>query len=487
MSELRGLTEARQAGVWATGTISMEPGSLRTDLVAIGQAAILAVDPEQLVRRRLTLVADGLALDGRPLVPPCRIDPIGRVVIVGGGKAAAALAQGVAEMLIAGGLPTGRLSGLVSVPEGFGRSIPGVTVIETRPPGVNLPTPRAVAASREMLAMVESLSSADLVLAVITGGGSAVLTAPRPGISLEEKVATAAFLAAAGADIRELNVVRRAASEIKGGGLARACSAGRLVALVLSDVIGDPLEFISSGPCLPGTNAAAARDVLVRYAAFAAGVAPGLAVVLEDDLRRGKSEAVTVSATGSWTTAGGCRVDHLLLGNNATAVEAAARTARSLGYEVTVRHALPGRPETADEVGLRLAREGLGLAATNHTAWAIIEGGEAVVRLPSAHGRGGRNQQTAVAALLQARGHGGWPSSLALASLGTDGEDGPTTAAGGFVDGAVAAAIDRQNLDLAHAVANCDAHPLLAATAGLIETGPTGTNVADLRIMLARP
>jgi glycerate 2-kinase len=472
---------------------------LRTDLGTITAAALAAVDPERLVQRRLALVDGSLEVDGRPLTPACLLEAGSRVVVVGGGKAAGAMAAGVVERLMAGGLQASRLTGLVSVPEGSGRMIPGVRVLETRPPGVNLPTERAVHASREILALVGSLGPADVVIGVISGGGSAVLAAPRPGVSLEEKVAVTAFLAAAGADIRELNAVRRAASEIKGGGLARACTSGRLVALVLSDVIGDPLAFIASGPCLPGDDAAAALDVLGRYGAITAGVAPGLVAVLEADRaaatdgrpRLPPTGAALVSPTGSWTTPRGCRVEHVLLGSNATAVEAAAATGQELGYLVSVCHARSALSEAADEVGIRLARVGLALAgasAADGRPRAIIEGGEAVVELPAEPGLGGRNQQTALAALnAMNRERGGWPESLAMASVGTDGEDGPTTAAGGIIDTAVAAAVDHHTLDLETALARCDAYPLLAAADGLIETGPTGTNVADLRIVLARP
>lgn len=464
----------------------MQPRSLRADLDAIARAGLAAVDPERLVRRRLALSEGRLTVDDRPLVPGCDIGPADRVLVVGGGKAAAAMAAGVAGVLAAGGVAAGRIAGLVSVPEGSGRSIPGIEVRQTRPPGINLPTDRAEAATREMLAMVGGLGPSDIVIAVISGGGSAVLAAARQGVPLAEKIAVTRFLAAEGADIRELNAVRRAASDVKGGGLARACSAGRLVALVLSDVIGDPLESIASGPCLPGDDAATALDVLGRYGAIAAGVAPRLVGMLEQDRHRDRPVPVEVSKTGGWTTPAGCRVDHILIGSNATAVEAAARAARELGYLVTVRSAEASAVETADEVGQRLAQTGLRLvdeAATDSLPRCLVEGGEAIVRLPDEHGRGGRNQQTAAAALL-ALEHD-WPGALAIASLGTDGEDGPTTAAGGLIDANVAAAIDQHRLDLAGAVARCDAYPLLAAAGGLIETGPTGTNVADLRIVAA--
>lgn len=467
----------------------MEPRSPRTDLAEIAKAGLAAVDPEQLVRHRLEVANGRLLVDERPLEPGCDIGCASRVVVVGGGKAAAAMAAGVAGVLAAGGVESRRVSGLVSVPEGSERSIPGIEVRATRPAGINLPTQRAEAATRTMLALIATLGPADVVIAVISGGGSAVLAAARRGVPLTEKVAVAGFLAAAGADIRELNTVRRAASDVKGGGLARACSAGRLVVLVLSDVIGDPLEFIASGPCLPGDDAATALDILERYGAITAGVAPRLVGLLEQDLRQVRPAPVDISATGGWTTPTGCLVDHILLGSNATVVEAAARAARDLGYLVTVAHAVPGAVETADEVGVRLAQAGLrlaGEAAADGLPRCLVEGGEAVVRLPDGFGIGGRNQQTAAATLLSVhRDHRAWPRSLAVGSIGTDGEDGPTSAAGGLIDATVAASIERKGLDLAQAVARCDTNPLLAAAGGLIETGPTGTNVADLRIAVA--
>jgi hydroxypyruvate reductase len=383
--------------------------------------------------------------------------------------------------------------------------VAGVEVRETRAAAENLPTPAAVAATREMLALLATLGPHDLAVAVVSGGGSALLAAPRAGVSLEEKIALTRLLSAAGAGITELNLVRQAMSDVKGGGLARACAAGRLLVLVLSDVIGDPLEFIASGPCMRlAASAAAAVAVLERFGGT--GAAPRLTALLRAEAARadaGKAaaggsapgtgtEAGTGPAAraGSWTTPRGCRVEHVLLGTNATAVTAAARAAERLGYEVTARPAASAAQETADEVGRRLFRDGQALAraaAADGRPRAIVEGGEAVVRLPADHGRGGRNQQTAAAALTAGEQAGGWPAGLLVASLGTDGEDGPTTAAGGSADAGVAARVATLGLDAAAAVARCDALPLLEAAGGLIVTGPTGTNVADVRIVLARP
>ena len=410
---------------------------MRTVAEAIWSAAISAVLPERLVARRVSL--DDLSLAA-----------VDRIAVVGAGKAAGGMSAGIAELLGAEERARHRVSGLVSVPVGCGRSVAGIEVRETRPAGANLPTPAVVQATQEMLAAVSALGPRDLAIALITGGGSALLAAPQAGVSLAEKIAVTQRLSAAGADIATLNAARRKLSLVKGGGLARACAAGRLLVVVLSDVIGNDLDVIASGPCMP--------------------------------------PAPTLPA-GAWTTPTGCAVRHVIVGDNATAVEAAAAAARQAGYEV-----VPGvvGPElSAEATGRQLAAAAVALlAATRRDGQprALIAGGEATVTVPADHGVGGRNQQTvlvAIDAVLATTG--AWPEGLLVASIGTDGEDGPTDAAGAVADAAVVAAIGAHRLDVPRALARCDAYPLLNAAGGLIRTGPTGTNVADVRIVLAQP
>ena len=405
--------------------------SLHDDARGIWSAAIAAVRPE-------TLLA-GLALP---------LDDVDRIVVVGGGKAAAGMAAGIESLLGADGLARHRVTGLVSVPAGSGRRLDRIEVRETRPLAANLPTPAVVQATEEMLAAVARLGPRDLVIAVITGGGSALLAAPRPGITLEEKIALTKRLSAAGASIAELNAARREMSRVKGGGLARACTAGRLIAVVLSDVIGDDLDVIASGPCMP--------------------LEPGTA--------------------GAWVTPAGCRVEHRIVGSNAMAVAAAECAARSLGYEIVPAN-VPAEA-AAEATGRALAEEALRLVRTcrgDGRPRAIVSGGEATVVVPEDHGRGGRNQQTVLAA-IEAVFHdaGHWPEGLVIASVGTDGEDGPTDAAGACADASVARAIAASSLDIGRALARCDAYPLLESAGGLVRTGPTGTNVADVRLVLVK-
>ena len=311
-----------------------DTGRRRADAVAIRTAALEAVDPARLVTARLAVERGTLVVPGAADVVPLDLDAVGRVVVVGGGKAAAGMAAGVEAVLGPERLARHRATGLVSVPEGSGRALAAVEVRETRPAGENLPTPAVVRATHEILALVGGLGPRDLAIAVVTGGGSALLAAPRDGVTLEHTITVTRRLAAEGADIRTLNAARRELSLVSGGGLARACTAGRLLVLVLSDVIGDDLDVIASGPCMPGES---------------------------------------TSPPGAWTTPAGCVVRHVVVGSNATAVEAAADAARALGYDTRVRHATPGSSTdaSADDVGRRLAAEAVALASVDEpgVAW----------------------------------------------------------------------------------------------------------------------
>ena len=457
----------------------------RADLAEVVRAAIAAVKPETLVPRRIEIRGDELLLDRAPFPEAVRLS--GRIVVIGGGKAAAGMAAAVEKVLAPAVASGADVHGLVSVPEGCGRTLRRVEVRETRPVGANLPTPAAVAATVEMREAVARLGPRDLAIVLVTGGGSALVEEPCDGVAFDDVLAVTRALAAAGADIKELNVVRQALSLAKAGGLARACTAGRLVAVVLSDVIGDPLDLIASGPCMSAVADPAAALAILRRR----GVADALPQVTRA-LDRAAAQAApraSEAGRGEWTTPSGCRVSHVLLGSNATAVDAAARAAGDLGYDVTIRHALPAS-EAAESVGRRLAAEAAercAAAGRDGRAHAVIEGGEAVVTVPGDHGIGGRNQQTVLAAAARWRTNGGdWPRGLVIASVGTDGEDGPTDAAGGLVDADTAARLGGDEA-IARSLARCDAYPTLAAADGLIRTGPTGTNVADVRIILAKP
>ena len=453
------------------------PTTLSRHALRIWRAGVDAV-------RSQRLVAAALAVDGPSLVvgdESIPLDLIDRIVIVGAGKAGAGMAAAVEDVLGPRLLEEKRAAGWVNVPDDCVRKLGVIRLHGARPAGVNEPTQAGADGAAEILRLVESLGPRDLCLCLISGGGSALLPAPVDGISLDDKMAVTRFLSAVGANIEELNTVRKQLSRVKGGGLARVCRAGRLVSLIISDVLGDPLDVIASGPTVQNTSTAA--DALVVLGRFDAGgdVPPSIYRYLQT----AKSGGSVCDTSRDGTN---CQVMNLVIGNNAMAVDAAGAEAERLGYG----HAMQSAVESegfAEDVGRHLAkmaismRAGTGSNATGPNC--LISGGEPVVRLAdvAVRGRGGRNQQLVLAALellvaeKAVRG-------IAILSGGTDGEDGPTDAAGAFLDESVIAAASEKGLDAADFLGRNDAYNFFAPLDALIKTGPTHTNVCDIRVVV---
>ncbi|HUT92154.1 MAG TPA: DUF4147 domain-containing protein [Thermoguttaceae bacterium] len=442
------------------------PEQLRRDALRIWQAGVDAVRSERLVR-------DAFRVEGRTLVvadESLSLDAVGRIVVVGAGKAGAGMAAAVEEVIGPELADEKQLAGWVNVPEDCVRPSSRIRLHGARPPGVNEPTPAGAEGSAEILRLVESLASGDLCLCLISGGGSALMPAPVDAITLDDKLAVTRHLSGAGANIEQLNAVRKQLSRIKGGGLARACRAGRLVSLIISDVLGDPLDVIASGPTVEDSSTPQlALEVLDRFDARAAGISPAVFEYL-----RAKRAAEPPRPT--------CRVTNHIIGNNATAVDAAGREAERLGYSPSMVSA--ERSEgAADQIGRHLAgmarkmRDGPGPDC-------LVSGGEPVVTLIDAakRGLGGRNQQLALAALEQLADDGA--AGIVLLAGGTDGEDGPTDAAGALLDATVLSAARQQGLDPADYLARNDAYRFFDPLDALIKTGPTHTNVCDVRVVV---
>jgi glycerate-2-kinase len=304
------------------------------------------------------------------------------------------------------------------------------------------------------------------------------LPAPADGISLAEKQSVTRLLSAGGANIAELNAVRKQLSRIKGGGLARACRAGRLISLIVSDVLGDPLDVIASGPTVPDSSTPLeALEILKRFTGGDESRAPEAFAFLQKQTAGGaKREPPT------------CRVTNVVIGNNALAVDAAGIEAERRGYShaMTAATSLEG---SAEEVGIHLARMAAEMRATPGPD-CLITGGEPTVKLAPAEqrGKGGRNQQLVLAALLELLGERRTADQpvegIVLLSGGTDGEDGPTDAAGAFIDAEIAALLRKRQLDPADFLRRNDAYSLFEAIGGLIKTGPTHTNVCDVRVVV---
>jgi len=442
------------------------PDRLRRDALRIWQAGVDAVRSERLVREALRVEGSTLLIADERLP----LDAVRRIGVVGAGKAGAGMAAAVEELFGPRLIEQKQLAGWVNVPADCVRQLTRIKLHAARPPGVNEPTPAGAAGSLEILRIVESLGPDDLCLCLISGGGSALMPAPVEGITLDDKLAVTRYLSAAGANIEQLNTVRKQLSRIKGGGLARACRAGRLVVLIISDVLGDPLDVIASGPTVEDTSTPqAAFRVLDRFTARNSEISPKVFEYLEQKQHTRQPRPTT-------------QVTNLVIGNNATAVDAAGLEAERLGYS----HAMLSAERSegpAEQVGRHLAEMALRMRDQPGPD-CLISGGEPVVTLvdESRRGLGGRNQQLVLAALERLADDGA--KGIALLSGGTDGEDGPTDAAGAFLDAAVLFAARQQDLDPADYLARNDAYHFFQPLDALIKTGPTHTNVCDVRVIV---
>ena len=445
--------------------MSRSAEQLRSDALRIWRAGVAAVDSGRLVREAFRVEGGAIRIGDAAI----DLDSIGRIAVVGAGKAGAGMAAAVEEVLGPELMEAKRLSGWVNIPEGCQRPLERIHLHPARPAGVNEPTEAGVEGTEKILEVVGELGPEDVCVCLISGGGSALTPAPVEGITLEDKLGVTRHLSGAGANIEQLNLVRKQLSRIKGGGLARSCHAGRLFALVISDVLGNPLDVISSGPTVPDTGTPQmALEVLEQFQSREGGISDRVF-----DYLGSKSDEPAVEPT--------CQVYNEIIGSNATAVDAAGMEAERLGYN----HAMISARESeglAEDVGRHLAgmaRKMRSEAGPN----CLISGGEPVVQLveKSRRGLGGRNQQLVLAALQDL---GGDVEGIALLSGGTDGEDGPTDAAGAVMDADLVVAARAQGLDPAEFLARNDAYRFFAPVGGLILTGPTHTNVCDLRVVV---
>jgi glycerate 2-kinase len=432
----------------------------------IWQAGVDSVRPERLLSQEVEVSGPTLRIGDHEF----DLHAIDRIVVVGGGKAGGGMVLGLERALGPEVLATKQVTGWVNVPEGCALPTEAIHLHPARPPGVNEPRPAGVEGARQMLDMVAELTPRDLCLCLLSGGASALLPAPAAGISLASKVELARLLSAAGANIEDLNSVRRQLSDIKGGGLARACRAGQLVTLILSDVLGDPLGLIGSGPTVPtDADPDEALAVLDRFDLRREPSLAGVVSYLEQ--RKLRPEAPPRPT---------CELSTVVLGNNASAVDAAGCEAERLGYQHAMISATSSEGP-AEEVGRHLAAMALDMRDRPGPN-CLVSGGEPTVSLvpPAQRGLGGRNQQLVLAAL----GMLGDCRDIALLSAGTDGEDGPTDAAGAWVDSDVAEAAKAAGLDPQDYLSRNDAYHFFAKAGGLFKTGPTHTNVCDLRVVV---
>ncbi|HEV2150015.1 MAG TPA: DUF4147 domain-containing protein, partial [Longimicrobiaceae bacterium] len=360
--------------------------------------------------------------------------------------------------------------GTLTVPAGA--PAPDLPGVELWPASHPLPDTHGLAGAAAALETARAAGKGDLVLCLLSGGASALWPAPPAGVSLSDLAQTTERLLRAGAPIAETNVVRRHLSRIAGGGLARAAAPARLVTLAISDVVGSAPETIGSGPTVPdGTTYRDALEVLLRHSVE---VPPAVRAHLQ---RGDAGEVPENPGRGDPVFA---RASYHVVADNREALAAAAEEAERLGYRTAVvADDLEGEArEVAGEVAA-LARGAHGEGGSARISAAFLLGGETTVTVRG-QGRGGRNQELALAAALQIEDEPG----VVIAALGTDGRDGPTNAAGGMVDGETVGRGRAQGMEARDALERNDAHPFLRATGDLVVTGPTGTNVSDLVLVL---
>ena len=436
--------------------------SLRADAINIWRSGLNAVNSETLVRNAIKVKSGEVSVAGKRF----KLNSLGRICVVGAGKAGAGMASG-AEKGLADLLD--RTSGWVNIPEGTSRQVKKIRLHPARPAGINEPTEAGVHGTRKILEMVSGLSENDLCICLLSGGGSALLPLPKPGFSLDDKLQITRRLSESGASIHQMNALRSLMSEVKAGGLARACQAGTLITLVISDVIGDDLNVIASGPTVTET-----RDVDVHAILDAFEFPPDIREKLNREMERTTTAPIQEGPSRRLKN-----VRNVILGSNQTAVDAAVASAKRKGYSIVEMP--PEAPNTtAEEVGIELAKR---MMMPHNYPTCIVRGGEPIVRLVAKQlrGRGGRNQQLVLAAMMEL-GQAPVLPDFALISGGTDGEDGPTDAAGAVIDQALLDSIVQSWRDPKEYLRRNDAYNFFAPLDGLFFTGPTNTNVCDLRV-----
>ena len=425
---------------------------MENELREILQAGLAAADPKDAVLRTVSLEGEAVVTED------ARFEPA-RVFVLAAGKAAGPMAEAARELFGA------RIeAGILVTKDGHDEGPEGFEAFFASHPE---PDGRGVEASRKVREIAESLGEGDLLVALISGGASALLADPAPPIEIGDLKELTQDLLKSGADIGEINTVRKHVSVLKGGGLARLAAPAKVLALLLSDVVGDAPSSIASGPAAPDTTTLDdARAVLERYS-----IEPpqSIAEHLENAEETPKPGDPVFD-----------NVTNIVCGGGRHAVEAAAEKARELGYEpLVLSTSMTGDARAIASVSAAVVREALESGNPAAPPCAVVSGGEATV-IVRGDGTGGPNQEFALTLAVELDGLDGWAAFAA----DTDGNDGSTEAAGGLVDGGTAARMREAGVDPVAALEENDAHAALEAGGALLVTGPTGTNVNDLRVVL---
>ncbi len=443
--------------------------NVREDIRQIYTAAIEAVNPRKAVLDHLRLNGGSLSVySNAKVVREFNLSSFRRIYVLGAGKATALMAQAVEELL------GDRIAaGCISVKYGYTTPLARLQTVEAGHP---VPDENGREAAERILKIAADAGTDDLVISLISGGGSALLPLPAPPVTLEEKRATTGLLLKSGASIHEMNAVRKHLSLIKGGNLARAAHPATVINLMISDVVGDDRDVIASGPFVPDASTFAdASAILERY-----GIAGSVPESVRTRIRDGVDGLLPENPKADEDCFGG--VTGVIIASNILALYAAQRKAVSLGYATVILSSLiEGDTQQAARFHAAIAREALASGNPAKPQACIISGGETTVEVRG-KGLGGRNMEFALHSAILLAGTRG----ICAASVGTDGTDGPTDAAGAFADGTTVARAGAVGMNIGSYAENNDSYTFFKNLGDLIITGPTNTNVMDVRILIVR-
>ena len=435
---------------------------LRKHAQQIFQAGLQAVDPVEAILRHVTLNDDVLRISDRQF----NLKDYDRILVVGAGKAVAPMAKAMEDLV--GNLIS---DGVIVVKDGHGLPLKKIRVCEASHP---VPDVRGVKGTEEILCLVETAGKRDLVICLISGGGSALLIAPVHDISLEDKQNATKLLLACGATIHEFNAVRKHLSRAKGGRLAQMAYPATVTSLILSDVVGDDLDVIASGPTVPDSSTfEEAGQILKDY-----NIWDQLAPTVRNHLAKGTSGQIEDTPKSNNPAFQQC--SQVLVGTNLQALKAAGQEAKRLGYHPLILSSkVEGEAREVAKFYTAIAKEALSSENPLKPPVCVLAGGETTVTL-SGEGRGGRNQEFALAAALAIAGL----EKVVVLSGGTDGTDGPTDAAGAIADGTTVTRALEKGLDPKDFLRRNDSYNLFQKLEDLLMTGPTRTNVMDIYMLL---
>ena len=431
----------------------------------IFNASLTAVDPINAVKRFLKKKGNKLWIKDFSF----ELNSFENIYLIGFGKAAAAMARGAEEVL-----GDALKAGIVSVKYGHLDKISAK--IKINQAGHPVPDTAGMKGAQEIVSFLKQRSERDLVICLISGGGSAILPLPYEGITLAEKQETTKLLLACGADITEINAIRKHISQVKGGQLARMTQPATLVTLILSDVIGDPIDSIASGPAAPDrTTFNDCWAILQKY-----DLLDKIPPAVESHLKSGVDKIIPDTPKAGDPAFS--KTHNVLIGSNWEAVTAAKDYAQKLGYHTLVLSTfVEGETKDVARVHAAIAKEVIKTGNPIKKPACIISGGETTVTIRG-KGLGGRNQEFVLAAAMDIDGL----DKLVVLSAGTDGSDGPTDAAGAIADGETISRAKQLNLNSLKYLQNNDSYHFFEKLDDLVKTGPTNTNVMDIRIVLIK-